>query len=93
MGRTSLKNLGGITSKGQEDGCIWYIVSMKLCREMGEKSDRRVGQWTGESEETVRLSKFERMVLVLSRYNTEYVGLGFPLLHGDRCRTWMDGQS
>ena len=67
VGRTSLRNLGGITSKVQEDRCIWDIMTMRLCREIGEKSDRRVGQWTGESVETVGLLKLERMMLILLR--------------------------
>ena len=67
VGRTSLRNLGSITSKGQEDRCIWDTKSMRLCREIWEKSARRVRQWTDESVETVGLLKSEQMMLILFR--------------------------
>ena len=41
-------------------------MSMRLCREIGEKSDRRVGHWTSDSVETVG-SKFEQIILILFR--------------------------
>ena len=36
---------------------------MRFCREIGENSDRRVGQWTGELVESVGLLKLERNML------------------------------
>ena len=35
-----------------------YSVN-EIAQRVGEKSDRRVGQWTGESEESVGLLKLE----------------------------------
>ena len=35
--------------------------------EIGERSDRRVGQWTGKSVETVGLLQLEQIMLILLR--------------------------
>ena len=46
VGRTTLRNSGGITSKGQEDRCIWDIVPMRFYRETGEvRQESRTEDW------------------------------------------------
>lgn len=61
VGRTSLRKLGGL----QPFGCgrrIWDTVSVRLCREIGENSDKRIGQWTPLHRESISIVKIRTNV-------------------------------
>ncbi len=64
-GRTSLRNLVGVMSVGQDDGCKWEIMSKRSGAEIGLNSVSKTGQ-VAWSRWRFSALKFYRRPLILS---------------------------